>query len=309
GRRATGGHRRHDRRAAAPAGRTGRSRRHARQPQGLRHQRRTEERPGGPADDPSLAGRSHRSAAPARLRRIEAPRATQVALFICLSCSNISKQGITMRRLILVCCALLTLVGCQSAYYSAMEKAGIHKRDILVDRVEDARDSQQEAKEQFKDALERYRSVVEVKGGDLEKRYDALNHEYEASVASARDVQNRIEAVEDVAEALFKEWEAELKQYSNAGLKAASAKELSRTRSEYRTLIQRMKAAEKSIEPVLSVLGDQVLFLKHNLNARAISALHGEYRSLQSNVDQLLADMQRAIDEADTFIRRLQAEG
>jgi len=214
-----------------------------------------------------------------------------------------------MRRLILVCCALLTLVGCQSAYYSAMEKAGIHKRDILVDRVEDARDSQQEAKEQFKDALERYRSVVEVKGGDLEKRYDALNHEYEASVASARDVQNRIEAVEDVAEALFKEWEAELKQYSNAGLKAASAKELSRTRSEYRTLIQRMKAAEKSIEPVLSVLGDQVLFLKHNLNARAISALHGEYRSLQSNVDQLLADMQRAIDEADTFIRRLQAEG
>lgn len=214
-----------------------------------------------------------------------------------------------MRRLILVCCALLTLVACQSAYYSAMEKVGIHKRDILVDRVEDARDSQQHAKEQFKDALERYRSVVEVKGGDLQKRYDALNSEYEASVVSARDVRSRIEAVEDVADALFKEWEGELKQYSNASLKSASAKELSRTRAEYRTLIQRMKAAEQRIEPVLSVLRDQVLFLKHNLNARAISALHGEYRSLQGNVDQLLADMQRAIDEADTFIRRLQTEG
>ncbi|WP_312938205.1 DUF2959 domain-containing protein [Stutzerimonas nitrititolerans] len=214
-----------------------------------------------------------------------------------------------MRRLILVCCALLTLVGCQSAYYSAMEKAGIHKRDILVDRVEDARDSQQHAKEQFKDALERYRSVVEVKGGDLQKRYDALNSEYEASVVSARDVRSRIEAVEDVANALFKEWEGELKQYSNASLKSDSAKELSRTRTEYRTLIQRMKAAEQRIEPVLSVLRDQVLFLKHNLNARAISALHGEYRSLQGNVEQLLADMQRAIDEADTFIRRLQTEG
>lgn len=214
-----------------------------------------------------------------------------------------------MRRLILVCCALLTLIGCQSAYYSAMEKAGIHKRDILVDRVEDARDSQQHAKEQFKDALERYRSVVEVKGGDLQKRYDALNNEYEASVVSARDVRSRIEAVEDVADALFKEWEGELKQYSNASLKSASAKELSRTRAEYRTLIQRMKAAEQRIEPVLSVLRDQVLFLKHNLNAHAISALHGGYRSLQGNVDQLLADMQRAIDEADTFIRRLQTEG
>ena len=212
-----------------------------------------------------------------------------------------------MRRLLLTCCVMLTLSGCQSAYYSAMEKAGIHKRDILVDRVEDARDSQQDAKQQFKDALERYRSVVKVNGGDLEQRYEALNREYEASVAAANDVRARIEAVEDVAEALFDEWEYELQQYSNASLKSASARELSRTRSEYRTLLQRMKAAEKRIAPVLAVLRDQVLFLKHNLNARAIGALQGEYRTLQSNVDQLMADMQRAIDEADSFIRRLQA--
>ncbi|QCT97151.1 DUF2959 domain-containing protein [Stutzerimonas degradans] len=212
-----------------------------------------------------------------------------------------------MRRLLLTCCVMLTLSGCQSAYYSAMEKAGVHKRDILVDRVEDARDSQQDAKQQFKDALERYRSVVKVNGGDLERRYEALNREYEASVAAANDVRARIEAVEDVAEALFDEWEDELQQYSNASLKNASARELSRTRSEYRTLLQRMKAAEKRIAPVLAVLHDQVLFLKHNLNARAIGALQGEYRTLQSNVDQLMADMQRAIDEADSFIRRLQA--
>ncbi|KGK83712.1 DUF2959 domain-containing protein [Pseudomonas stutzeri] len=212
-----------------------------------------------------------------------------------------------MRRLLLTCCVMLTLSGCQSAYYSAMEKAGVHKRDILVDRVEDARDSQQDAKQQFKDALERYRSVVKVNGGDLEQRYEALNREYEASVAAANDVRARIEAVEDVAEALFDEWEDELQQYSNASLKNASARELSRTRSEYRTLLQRMKAAEKRIAPVLAVLHDQVLFLKHNLNARAIGALQGEYRTLQSNVDQLMADMQRAIDEADSFIRRLQA--
>ncbi|MCW3150349.1 DUF2959 domain-containing protein [Stutzerimonas stutzeri] len=213
-----------------------------------------------------------------------------------------------MRRLILACCVMLSISGCQSAYYSAMEKAGIHKRDILVDRVEDARDSQQDAKQQFKDALERYRSVVQVKGGDLEKRYEALSDEYEASVAAANDVRARIDAVEDVAEALFDEWEDELQQYSNASLKRASASELSRTRSEYRTLLRRMKAAEQRIAPVLSVLHDQVLFLKHNLNARAISALHGEYRTLQGNVDQLVAEMQRAIDEADSFIRRLHAE-
>ncbi len=211
-----------------------------------------------------------------------------------------------MRHFLLLAIALLTLAGCQSAYYSAMEKVGLHKRDILVDRVEDARDSQQEAKEQFKDALERYRSVVQVKGGELEERYEALNSEFEASENSAREVRDRIEAVEDVAEALFEEWKQELGEYSNASLKAASQRNLERTQKDYRVLLQRMKAAEKRIGPVLDVLRDQVLFLKHNLNARAIGALQGEYRTLEGNVDQLLAEMQRAIDEADVFIRQLQ---
>lgn len=212
-----------------------------------------------------------------------------------------------MRRLLITCLALLTLGGCQNAYYAAMEKAGIHKRDILVDRVEDARDSQLEAKQQFKDALEQYRSVVTVKGGELEQRYDALSREYEASAASAREVRERITAVEDVAQALFDEWADELEQYSDRNLKQASARQLIRTRAEYRTLIERMKAAEKRIDPVLNVLHDQVLYLKHNLNARAIGALHGEYRNLQSNVDRLLQDMQRSIDEADGFVKRLQS--
>lgn len=212
-----------------------------------------------------------------------------------------------MRRLIIACCALLALGGCQSAYYATMEKVGVHKRDILVDRVEAARDSQQKAKEQFKDALERYRSVVAVQGGELEERYEALNREYEASEASARTVHERIAAVEDVAGALFDEWEGELDQYSNASLRRTSGQELERTRREYKILLQRMKAAEKRIQPVLSVLHDQVLFLKHNLNARAIGSLQGEYRTLQGNVDQLIRDMQRSIDEADTFIRKMQA--
>ncbi|MDX2352818.1 DUF2959 domain-containing protein [Stutzerimonas xanthomarina] len=211
-----------------------------------------------------------------------------------------------MRRFLLLAFALLTLAGCQSAYYSAMEKVGLHKRDILVDRVEDARDSQQDAKEQFKDALERYRSVVQVDGGELEERYEALNSEFEASENSAREVRDRINAVEDVAEALFKEWKQELDEYSNASLRATSQRNLERTQKDYRVLLQRMKTAEKRIDPVLDVLRDQVLFLKHNLNARAIGALKGEYRTLEGNVDQLLAEMQRAIDEADVFIRQLQ---
>ena len=43
--------------------------------------------------------------------------------------------------------ASLLLGGCQSAYYGAMEKVGYHKRDIMVDRVQEAKESQEEAQE------------------------------------------------------------------------------------------------------------------------------------------------------------------
>lgn len=206
----------------------------------------------------------------------------------------------------LVFAALLLLSGCQSTYYAAMEKVGVHKRDILVDRVEEARDAQLDAKEQFRDALERYRSVVQVNGGELEARYDALNSEYLASEESAKAVRQRIKAVEDVAEALFDEWEAELAQYSNASLRSTSARELARTRQDYRTLIQRMQAAERRIEPVLSVLRDQVLFLKHNLNAQAIASLQSELGRVEGDVSSLIREMEAAIREADAFIGRME---
>ena len=211
-----------------------------------------------------------------------------------------------MRSLALACIALFALSGCQSAYFAAMEKAGIPKRQMLVSRVNDARDAQQDAKQHFSNALQNYRSVVQFTGGDLEKRYNALNDDYQASEKSAAAVHHRIGAIENVADALFDEWNDELDQYSNKDLRAASAKELARTQTEYRELLQKMKTAESRIEPVLSVLRDHVLFLKHNLNAQAIGALKGENSNLQSNVDQLLKDMQRSIDDSNAFVRHLQ---
>jgi len=49
---------------------------------------------------------------------------------------------------------------------------GIPKRDIMVHRVEKARDTQQDAKEQFKTTLEQFSTVTEFKGGDLEAVYN-----------------------------------------------------------------------------------------------------------------------------------------
>ncbi len=205
-------------------------------------------------------------------------------------------------KVILLAWTLPLLSACQSTYYSAMEQVGVHKRDILVDRVDNAKESQQEAQEQFKSALDQYRAVVSFNGGELEELYDRLNAEYEDSEAAAEDVRERIEKVEDVAEALFAEWEEELNLYTSTSLRRQSERQLNETRSRYKSLIRAMKRAEARMQPVLSALQDNVLFLKHNLNARAIGALKGELDGIRQDVDLMIKEMTTAIQESDRFI-------
>jgi ElaB/YqjD/DUF883 family membrane-anchored ribosome-binding protein len=201
---------------------------------------------------------------------------------------------------------LAVLVACSSAYYKTMEGLGIEKRDILVDRVEDARDAQDSASEQFASALDQFRSTVNFDGGDLEETYDRLNAEYDRSVSEAEDVRTRVDSVEDVAEDLFKEWELELEQYKRADLRRSSAQILNDTRNRYKQLMATMRRAERSMEPVLDAFHDQVLYLKHNLNARAIGALRNELDSIEKDTANLIAQMQKAIAEANAFIESME---
>lgn len=203
--------------------------------------------------------------------------------------------------------SLALLGACSSAYYKTMEGFGIEKRDILVDRVEDARDAQGDASEQFASALDQFRATVNFDGGDLEKTYDRLNAEYERCVSEAEGVSTRIDAVQDVAEDLFAEWEQELDQYSKAELRRTSASLLNDTRSRYKQLMASMRRAERSMDPVLESFEDQVLFLKHNLNARAIGALRNELDSIERDTANLITQMQAAIAEANAFIESMES--
>jgi DUF1680 family protein len=108
---------------------------------------------------------------------------------------------------------LWSLLGCESTYYKTMETVGYHKRDIMVDRVQEARDAQ---------------------------------------------------------------------------------------------LIGAMKRAERKIDPVLAAFRDQVLYLKHNLNAQAIASLQSELASIETDVAKLIKEMEASIKEADGFISSME---
>ncbi|GLX78089.1 DUF2959 domain-containing protein [Thalassotalea insulae] len=204
---------------------------------------------------------------------------------------------------------LLSTIGCQSAYYSAMEKVGLHKRDILIDRVEKASDSQQEAKQEFKSALEQLTTLINFDGGDLQSHYQQSETHYQASLQAAEEVNDRISAIEDVAQALFDEWQEEITQYSSASLKRQSQSKLISTQGRYNTLLKAMHKAADKMPPILATLKDNTLFLKHNLNAQAIGALKGEYQGLKQDINVLINEMNKAISNSQLFIDSLKTSG
>ena len=210
-----------------------------------------------------------------------------------------------MKHLALAAVLCLGLSACQTVYYSAMEKVGVHKREILVDRVEATKESQQNSQQEFQSALERLTTLVNFDGGELQTAYEQLNDDYESSLSAASDVSNNIDKVEDVAEALFDEWQDELGQYSNANLKRESEKKLKQTQRQFSKLLKSMRRSEAKMQPVLDSLKDNVLYLKHNLNAQAVAAIRGEFDSLKVDIQNLINDMNRSIADSNAFIEQM----
>jgi Skp family chaperone for outer membrane proteins len=210
-------------------------------------------------------------------------------------------------KLILTLIMLTALGACQSAYYAAWEKVGVEKRDILVDRVEDAKESQEDAQQHFSSALEQFSKLINFDGGELQDRYERLKDQYEASDHSAQEVSSRIEKVQSVAEALFEEWQDELEKYSSETLRRDSTNKLKDTQRRYNSLVKAMHKAESKMAPVLATLQDNVLYLKHNLNASAIGALQNEFSTVKNDINQLISEMNEAIAQSNAFIASMRS--
>jgi len=206
---------------------------------------------------------------------------------------------------LLLASLVFTLAACNTVYYAAWEKLGYEKRDLLKSAVKAARGEQKEAGEEFQDALTQLQKLTGYSGGNLESAYNRFKGEYEDCEAQATAVREEIREVDTVARDLFREWEREIRQYESASLAADSRRKLADTRSRFEQLSSSLHAAEATMEPVLRQFRDQVLYLKHNLNAAAVGSLRGKADNIQSDIQRLLAQMNRSIAEADRFIQTL----
>ncbi len=200
---------------------------------------------------------------------------------------------------------ILSLSGCTQLYYKAQEKIGNEKRDILVDRIKKGREDQDKAKEQFKSTMEAFQAATGFKGGQTEEVYKKLKKEYDEAADKTKKVSDRIASIEQVSGDMFSEWDKELSGMSNADLRSKSNVLLKATRRRYSDLIRKMKVVEGKAKPVLKAFEDQVLFIKHNLNAEAITSLKSNVVKMDADVQILIRDIETSTKEADAFIASL----
>lgn len=201
--------------------------------------------------------------------------------------------------------SLCSVSACTSTYYATMHKLGKEKRDILVSRIKDGKKDQDKAKEQLKTTMEAFQELTGFQGGDLEKTYNKLNKEYESAQSRADKVSDQVKSIDKVANDLFREWTGEIEQMQDRELKSKSRAMLRDAQSRHEQYMTAMHATEKKMEPVLQAFHDQVTFLKHNLNARAIKSLKGTAARIDNQVQSLMVDIEKSMKEADAFVASL----
>jgi len=202
--------------------------------------------------------------------------------------------------------ALLFFAGCTDEYIDTKETVVVLKRKVLVEQVEAESSAQQEAKTQFTSALAQFLAVAKSPSANLQTTYEKLNSEFKNCEARAKEVRDGISAIDTVAQALFAEWNLELTQYTNPTLRTQSERQLTAMKSRYVNLMGVMEQAATRMNPVIGAFRDQVLFLKHNLNAQAVSAISSTTQDLQQDISRLIVDIEKSIKESDAFIASMQ---
>ena len=199
---------------------------------------------------------------------------------------------------VLVFVVVVFMTGCGGAY----KASGQYKRDLLLNRVEKARQCHERAKNQFEVVLANYADIIDANAGDIRNEYNKLNRECKRARKISKDIYRKVKDVEDIGKPLFRNWEDELGEYNNEAIRRSSEEQLDITRRNYLKLVHSIKSTEGKTAVVLASVNDQVLFLSHNLNTKALTAFKKEVASLKLQVNGLVKHMQNAINEAEDFV-------
>lgn len=175
-----------------------------------------------------------------------------------------------------------------------------NKHDLLLERLEETVALQEETKQYLLEAYD-VLSGVSDDVTELDAQIETLTKTYEQSEDVATNLKKQMKAVDRLAKGLFIEWRRELRQYDNKNLRAKSAENLKKTKQQYQALYAAMKKSYQSVTPLLSLLHDNQLYLKHNRSSVAMQGFQQEVESAGTHMDSIVEDIELSIEESQAF--------
>ncbi len=198
---------------------------------------------------------------------------------------------------------VLGAMGCNNSLgYNLQEAMGTPKRQVMVSRVQDTRDSMKDTKKAFASALQQFGSVYKEGGSKLENKYVILKKEYENCNSKASELRRQIANVKSIGQVLFAEWQKELDQFTNEQMRKLSETKMQQTREKYVAMTTGMDRVSARMTPALNSMNDQLLNIKHSLNALITVSLEEELIQLRTHTDSLMAEIDSAVEHCNTFI-------
>lgn len=172
----------------------------------------------------------------------------------------------------------------------------------LVERVRGAQAETSAAREDYGAAFNLYQRLTAPQAVELGALSDDFADSIESCEERAGDVSERIEAIREEADGLFRGWNDELTRFSGEMLRKKSEAMMLDTQARAQRVLDALERVHTRTQPVLQKLQDYALFFHHNLNARAIATLQDTYKDFDTEFKALQAELDRAQTEIEAFL-------
>ena len=198
--------------------------------------------------------------------------------------------------------ALTALTSCQAMYFTTMEKFGVEKRDILLERVEDAHDALKVAEVRFDASLTTFREIVKGEESTLTANFERFSDAYDKAESAAADFHERVADVQVVANLMFEEWKRESGEILDNELRRASRENYTKATTRYERTLRGFRRVEARMDPMLTKFRDHVLYLKLNLHPAALGTLRDNEGDIIAAMEELEDLMEKALSDGGELI-------
>ena len=209
--------------------------------------------------------------------------------------------------------ACAVLVGASAVFTSCAatkQSVGLENVDSLVSRVEQVHLETELSKQSV------YAAIVSLGplfaksfSGDATEAFQAFAEATEAAEKQANELRAHIAPMRNSALAVFERWEQSLEGFNSDSMRQRSADRLAVTRERFAEVQEDSVLALQQFDELNSRLRDTVLFLGHDFNATAVSAIEEDAYVVRDEARELGRAFDAAMDAAAEYVEKSALRG